>query len=298
MKCCKFIIVDICNWLLFIPVLLLTVKLGLFWIDWPVMLEWIIFALIGVVAGVFSGLLGLGGGLIIVPALLAVFSWQGLPESQIMHMAVGTSLMTITVTSLSSMYAHHQHNNVNWLVVRSLSPGLIIGAIFGAGVATMLSNILLQQFFAIYVFAVAVRMWLPMLPSVETRLLNKSILVVFSIVAGSFSAIVGIGGGSLVVPYLVMAKLSIQRAIGSSAACGFPISAAAVISFMIFGQDQEISNKVWQTGFIHWQAFLGIVSTSTLFSIIGAKLVKHVPVIILKRIFSLVLLFVVISLFI
>ena len=262
------------------------------------MLEWIVFALIGVIAGVFSGLLGLGGGLIIVPALLAVFSWQGLPESQLMHIAIGTSLMTITVTSLSSMYAHQQHNNINWEVVRRLSPGLVIGAIFGAGVATLLSSTLLQQIFAIYVFAVAVRMWVPMLPSVETSLLNKPKLIVFSIAAGSFSAIVGIGGGSLVVPYLMMAKQSIQRAIGSSAACGFPISVAAVIGFMVFGQDQEISHNAWQTGFINWQAFLGIISTSALFSIIGAKLVNHLPVIILKRIFSLVLLLVVISLFI
>lgn len=298
MKWCNFISIDICSALLFIPVLLLTVKLRLFWIDWLAMLEWIVFALIGVVAGLFSGLLGLGGGLIIVPALLAVFSWQALPESQLMHMAVGTSLMTITVTSLSSMYAHHQHKNINWDVVRRLSPGLVIGAILGAGLATLLSSTLLQQIFAIYVFVVAVRMWLPMLPSVESCLLNKSILLLFSVVAGTISALVGIGGGSLVVPYLVMARQSFQRAIGSSAACGLPISAAAVIGFIIFGQDQEVSHEAWQTGFINWQAFLGIVSTSTLFSIIGAKMVKHVPVIILKRIFSLVLLFVVISLFI
>ncbi|RKZ83295.1 MAG: sulfite exporter TauE/SafE family protein [Gammaproteobacteria bacterium] len=262
------------------------------------MLEWIVFALIGVMAGLFSGLLGLGGGLIIVPTLLAVFSWQALPESQLMHMAVGTSLMTITVTSLSSMYAHHQHKNINWDVVRRLSPGLIIGAILGAGLATLLSSTLLQQVFAIYVFVIAVRMWLPMLPSGDTYLLNKSILIVFSIIAGTFSALVGIGGGSLVVPYLVMAKQSIYRAIGSSVACGFPISVAAVIGFMIFGQNQDVSDKAWQTGFIQWKAFLGIISTSTLFSIWGAKLAKHLPVTILKRIFSLVLLCVVISLFV
>ena len=298
MKWCNFISIDICSALLFIPVLLLTVKLRLFWIDWLAMLEWIIFALIGVVAGLFSGLLGLGGGLIIVPTLLAVFSWQALPESQLMHMAVGTSLMTITVTSLSSMYAHHQHKNINWDVVRRLSPGLIIGAILGAGLATLLSSTLLQQVFAIYVFVIAVRMWLPMLPSGDTYLLNKSILIVFSIIAGTFSALVGIGGGSLVVPYLVMAKQSIYRAIGSSVACGFPISVAAVIGFMIFGQNQDVSDKAWQTGFIQWKAFLGIISTSTLFSIWGAKLAKHLPVTILKRIFSLVLLCVVISLFV
>lgn len=254
------------------------------------MFEWGIFALIGVFAGIFAGLLGLGGGLIIVPALLIVFSWQDLPVMQLMHVAIGTSLMTITITSLSSMYAHHQHKNINWKVVISLSPGLILGGFSGAFFATMLTSVLLQNCFAIYVFLVAIRMWLPISPSVDERLLNKPILWGVGTIIGSVSALVGIGGGSLVVPYLVLAKQSIQRAIGSSAACGFPISVAAVVGFLVFGQNHDVVTNTWQTGFIHWQAFLGIISTSTLFSIIGARLVKRLPVVILKRTFSLVLL--------
>ena len=97
-----------------------------------------------------------------------------------------------------------------------------------------------------------------------------------------------IGSLFLVVPYLLMAKQSMKRAIGTSAACGFPISVAAVIGFLLFGQTQDASN--WQTGFIHWQAFLGIISTSTLFALVGAKLTNYLPVTILKRLFALVLL--------
>ena len=108
-------------------------------------------------------------------------------------------------------------------------------------------------------------------------------------IAGCLSAIVGIGGGSLIVPYLMMAKQSMQKAIGTSAACGFPISLAAVIGFIIFGQTEQIDKHQWLTGQIHWQAFLGIISTSTLFSILGAKWTKTLPVNVLKRVFSIVL---------
>lgn len=261
------------------------------------MIEWLVFALIGVFTGIFAGLLGLGGGLIIVPSLLLVFSWQGLPPAYLIHMAIGTSLMTITVTSLPSMYAHHQDHHIDWQLVKRLSPGLVMGSFVGAWVATVLSSSLLQQFFALYAFMIAIRMWWPIVPAVETDLLNRTPLLGFSTLTGCISALVGIGGGSLVVPYLVMAKQSIRKAIGTSAACGFPISVAAVVGFIMFGQTQEISKIVWQTGFIHWQAFLGIIATSTLFSFLGAKLVKVLPVMILKRIFSLILLMVAIYLF-
>ena len=253
------------------------------------MFEWIIFALIGAVTGLFAGLLGLGGGLIIVPALLLVFSWQGLAEMHLMHFAVGTSLMTITLTSLSSMYAHHQHKNVNWFAVKRLVPGLVIGGFMGAYFATMLASQLLQQIFAFYMMFVVIGMWRPITHFFDERLLNKSILFGVASFIGCISALVGIGGGSLLVPYLLMAKQSIQRAIGTSAACGFPISVAAVIGFLLFGQVQDVTAD-WQTGFIHWQAFLGIISTSTLFAIFGAKLANNLPVKVLKQLFSLVLL--------
>lgn len=254
------------------------------------MLEWFIFALIGAVTGLFAGLLGLGGGLIIVPSLLFVFSWQGLAELHLMHSAVGTSLMTITLTSLSSLYAHHQYENVNWLLVKRLALGLAAGGFMGAYLATMLSSQLLQYFFVAYVLFVAISMWQPIFCDIaDERLLSHTALLSAGSFIGSISALVGIGGGSLLVPYLLMAKQSMKRAIGTSAACGFPISVAAVIGFLLFGQTQNVSSE-WQTGFIHWQAFLGIISTSTIFALVGAKLANHLPVTILKRLFALVLL--------
>jgi len=253
------------------------------------MIEWLVFALIGVITGVFSGLLGLGGGLIVVPSLMAVFVWQGMSDTSLMHIAVGTSLMTITVTSISSSYVHHQYQHINWTLFKSLAPSLVIGGLLGAYIATMFTSNLLQQCFALYVLFVAIRMWLPVLPEGSERLLDKKVLALFGLSAGSISALVGIGGGSLVVPYLMMSKHTMQQAIGTSAACGFPISVAAVIGFVLFGQPLEAQSNQWVVGQIHWQAFLGIISTSTLFSILGAKLTRTLPVKVLKQMFSLVL---------
>ncbi len=253
------------------------------------MIEWLIFILIGVVTGIFSGLLGLGGGLIVVPSLMAVFTWQALPELHLMHIAVGTSLMTIVVTSLSSTYAHHKYQHVNWSLFKLLVPSLMIGGVVGAYFATLVSSSLLQRCFAVYVFFVAIRMLIPILPSGNKFFLKKKILFIFGTIAGAVSALVGIGGGSLVVPYLTMAKQSMPDAIGTSAACGFPISLAAVTGFIIFGQPDDAIANQWLKGQIHWQAFLGIVSTSTIFSILGAKLTKTLPVSVLKQIFSIVL---------
>lgn len=261
------------------------------------MIEWVSFALVGVVAGVIAGLLGLGGGLIIVPALLLVFSIQDLPVSQLMHTAVGTSLMTITLTSLSSIYAHHKLGNINWLVVKRLVVGLVVGGLVGAYFATMLTSQFLQRCFAIYAFVVAIRMWLPMPPALDQRLLNKIVLFFFGNLVGSFSALVGIGGGTLVVPYLVIAKQSIYRAIGTSAVCGFPISVAAVLGFILFSTDKAAVVDQWQTGFIHWQAFLGIVSTSMIFAKVGAGWASRLPVKQLRQLFSMMLIIVAITMF-
>lgn len=253
------------------------------------MVEWLVFALIGAVAGIFSGLLGLGGGLIVVPCLMAVFTWQALPEAYLMHIAIGTSLMTITVTSLSSSYAHHQYRHINWQLFNGLLLSLLAGSIAGAYLATLFSSSVLRRCFALYVFFVAMRMWFPLLPSGNDLFWNKKVLSVFGFFAGSISALVGIGGGTLIVPYLIMAKQPMQNAIGTSAACGFPISLAAVSGFIMFGQFEGVMDNKWIMGQIHWQAVIGIISTSVLFSIWGAKLTKALPVSVLKRAFSFVL---------
>ena len=253
------------------------------------MIEWLIFGLIGIFSGLSAGLLGLGGGVIIVPALLFVFSTQGIAETQVMQFTIGTSLMTITVTSLSAMWAHNRRQAVDWLVVKQLASGLLLGGITGAFLASYLSSELLQRLFAIYILIIALKMLLATKQDKHYNLPGKTGSFLVGTGIGSISAILGIGGGSLTVPYFLGGNKSMHHAIGTAAACGFPIAVSGVVGFMLTGSKSDIAINAWHTGFINWQAFLGIIATSILFAPIGAELAKRLPVAALKRLFSIML---------
>jgi hypothetical protein len=254
------------------------------------MIEWLSFACAGLVAGLVAGLFGVGGGLIIVPILMLVFSWQGMAADVAIHVAIGTSLMTISMTSLSSMRAHHQYGTIMWPLVKTLTPGLVIGSLGGAVIAANLSSQWLQKFFAIFALLMAARMWLPAPKQVSSRLLSTSAVSAYSVLTGVVSAMVGIGGGTLVVPYLVMAGQKMQKAVGTAAACGFPIAVSGAIGFVAMGMYQRDLNLAWQTGFVHWQAFLGIILTSIFMAPLGARLAKNMSHSRLSQLFSLILL--------
>jgi len=256
------------------------------------MIEWIIYLVIGVVAGLSAGLFGLGGGLIVVPALAMVYQWQAMDANVIMHVAVGTSLMTIIITSLSSAYSHARYRHINWNIVTLLTPALLIGALVGTYLLVSFSSRLLQQCFAIYMLFAAIKIWLPSPAAYSSNLLNKGPLLGFGTLTGTISALIGIGGGTLIVPYLLTAKQSIKQAIGTAAACGFPIAVSAVIGFSMLDSDFRIESTVWRTGFIDWKAFVGIISTSIIFARVGASMTKRLPVTTLQYIFSIVLLIV------
>ncbi|WP_438971374.1 sulfite exporter TauE/SafE family protein [Methylophaga sp.] len=254
------------------------------------MIEWLSYAGAGVIAGVLAGLFGIGGGLIIVPILLLVFSWQTMAADVAIHVAIGTSLMTIVVTSLSSMRAHHGYGTTDWILVKKLTPGLIVGSLLGAMIAANLSSQWLQTFFAFFALLMAVRLWLPLPKALSPKLLTLSFMSGYGVFTGIISAMVGIGGGTLVVPYLVVAGQKMQRAVGTAAACGFPIAVSGVIGFIWMGIVKYNINTGWQTGFVHWQAFIGIISTSIFMAPIGARLAKNLSHEKLSKLFSLVLL--------
>lgn len=262
------------------------------------MIELFIFASIGLLAGLSAGLLGLGGGLVTVPALLFVFAELGMNPAHLMHTAITTSLMAIVMTSLSSMFAHHKRQNIDWHLIKELLPGLWLGGLIGAYFATSFSSEILQRCFAVYALMMSLRLWLPVSVSgFSSSLLKSNYLFTAGSVFAAISALVGMGGGTMIVPYLVMAKRPIHKAIGTSAACAFPIATSAMIGFLVFGQS-GVSEGEWQTGFIHWQAVLGVTSTSILAAPVGAKLVHELPVARLRQVFAAVLLLVAIDLFI
>lgn len=256
-------------------------------------MEFIIFLAIGALAGFAAGLFGVGGGLIIVPLLYVVFSQMGYPSDVIMHMALGTSLATIIVTSISSLLAHHRNGAVMWSVCRNLSPGLVIGSFFGAGIAGMLSGANLQLIIGVFVIWVAYQMFVGAQKVVDqTKILPspaKQVLAGTGI--GVASAIFGIGGGSLTVPYLNHYGVVMQKAVGTSAACGLPIAIAGALGFMFFGMKEHVnvSNAI---GFVHIYAFLGISLMSFFTAKFGAKVAHALSPAMLKKCFSVLLLLV------
>ena len=218
----------------------------------------------GAISGLLAGLLGIGGGMIIVPVLIYIFKLQGLPEAALTHVGIGTSLTTIIVTSISSLRTHHSKGAVNWSVWKRMAPGLVIGSLIGAGVASVIHGNSLQAIIGIGAFLVGLKILFTKNKSLEENNFSKLPSPIGQTSLGGFigivSAIFGIGGGTLTVPILNHYGLKIQNAVGTSAACGLPIAASGAFGFFIFGRfidpsvKDALPNGVF--GFVHIYAFI------------------------------------------
>lgn len=264
-------------------------------------MELIIFLIIGALAGFAAGLFGVGGGTIIVPLLFIVFTQMDYSPDNIMHLALGTSLATIIVTSISSLMAHNKKGAVMWPVFKNLAPGLAIGCFLGAGIAGQISGLYLQLIVGVFLLWVAYKMFFGGKKQVashannvsnanhnNTELPSKPKQLAAGGVIGVASAIFGIGGGSLTVPYLTRYNVVMQKAVGTSAACGLPIAIAGALGYMVFGTQAQIDvpNTI---GFVHIYAFLGISIMSFFTAKVGAKVAHILSPALLKKCFALLL---------
>jgi len=247
-----------------------------------------LYLLLGAFVGVVAGLFGVGGGLIIVPALLFIFHGSGMSAAVVMHMAIGTSLATIMVTSLSSVRTHHQHGAVLWPVFVKLMPGIVAGTLFGAYVVNQLPNTTLRIIFGVFELLVAAQMAFGIKASPHRQLPGWPGMSLMGAVIGKVSAIIGIGGGTLTVPFLVWCNTGIRQAVATSAACGLPIAVTGTVGFIITGWNAP-QLPVWSTGYIYWPAFAGIALASVLSAPLGAKLAHTLPTGQLRIYFSLLL---------
>ncbi len=254
----------------------------------PLLQEIVIYLLLGAVAGLTAGLFGVGGGLIIVPTLLWVFQGNGFDHSIIMHLAVGTSLATIIVTSLSSIHAHNKRKAVQWDLFLLLTPGIILGAWLGAATADQLSTIWLQRVFAVFTFLVALHLVLEFEFESHRSIPGRTGMTLAGVVIGMISSIVGIGGGSMTVPYLHWNGVAIRNAVATSSACGLPIALAGTVGFVVVGMGED-GLPAGSGGFVYWSAMPWIVITSIIFAPVGAGLAHSLPTRILKRLFALLL---------
>ena len=251
------------------------------------MSAWLMYIALGGFAGVLAGLLGVGGGLVIVPMLTFIFTAQQMPAENILHLALGTSLASIMFTSASSLRAHHLRGAVDWLVVRRISPGIIAGTFFGSWVAAQLSTGFLKGFFVVFLFFVAVQMLLNIRPHPHRQLPGSVAMFGVGGAIGGVSSLVGIGGGSMSVPFMIWCNMSMHNAIGTSAAIGFPIALAGAVGYVVNGL--AVTLPPYTLGFVYLPALLGVSAASMLTAPLGARLAHSLPIGGLKKIFALLL---------
>lgn len=243
---------------------------------------------IGVIAGLLAGMFGVGGGLIIVPFLVAIFELQGVDASIHMPLALGSSLATILVTGVSSTLSHHRRGAVEWQAVKRMAPLLTLGCALGAMVASALPSTNLKLGFAIGELLVAANMLRPKKAYVgEAKLATPKLMVGGSLI-GFVSAFGGIGGATFNVPFLSSCGLAMQRAVATAAACGVPVALGGAIGYMASGWSNSLLPP-YSLGFLYWPAVLGVVSVSALVAPLGVWLAHRLPATVLKKMFALLL---------
>lgn len=249
------------------------------------MIDIVIYLSAGAGAGLLAGLLGVGGGLIIVPILLVLFAHLGYPAQWLTQLAVGTSLATIVATGISSTLAHHRQGAVDWLLLQRWWIGICLGAVAGAYLATCIDSEWLKKIIGGFALLVSAQLFWQWRPAGAGVLANGFKLNAIAGVIGGVSSLIGIGGGSLTVPYLLWAQYPVRRAIATSAACGVPIGLAGACAFVWMGwQAPNLPAHSW--GFVVWPAALVLALSSTVTAQWGAKLAHQLPVLLLKRIFA------------
>ena len=245
-------------------------------------------ALLGLGTGFLAGLLGIGGGMLMVPFMTFILTAKGFPADYTVKMAVATSLATICFTSLSSVRAHHQRGAVMWPVVRLLSPGILLGALIGAQLATALPGKILSVLFAIFVAFSATQMLLDRKPRPSRTLPGR--LGTFSMgwLIGTLSSLVGAGGAFISVPFMTWCNVRIHHAVGTSAALGFPIALAGTLGYIWAGRDLP-PMPAGSIGYLYLPGLIVIALASMISAPLGARTAHRMDIRPLKKVFAFVL---------
>ncbi|MAZ08632.1 MAG: hypothetical protein CMN90_03050 [Sutterellaceae bacterium] len=242
---------------------------------------------IGVVAGFLAGLLGVGGGSVLVPALVWAFKLAALPGQWHFRLALGTSMATILFTSVSSVRSHHLHGAVRWDVVKNFIPGILLGTLFGTFLARHVSTTFLIVFFALFMGLASFQMFFEYKPKPGRVLPGRNGQMGVATFIGTASSLVAVGGGALTVPFLVWCNVSIRNAIGTASAMGFPIALGGTIGFIFNGWTAP-GLPTGSLGFVYTPALLFTVVASVLLAPWGAQAAHILPAPLLRKVFAVV----------
>jgi uncharacterized membrane protein YfcA len=250
---------------------------------------WITYLALGLLVGLLAGMLGIGGGVVIVPLLVFLFNAQHLPAERVLHLALGTSLASIVFTNLSSVRAHHAHNAVRWDIVRSTAPGIIIGTLVGTLLAEHLSSRHLAIVFTAFVLFSSLQMLLDRRPKPSRQLPGTLGMWTAAVGIGALCSLVGVAGGILIVPLLIMCNIPMRNCIGTSAAAGLPISIAGAAGYILMGLGKA-HLPPYSIGYVYIPALSGLVLGTFVTVPFGARIAHSIPVARLRQIFAIVLL--------
>ena len=246
-------------------------------------------AILGTVTGFLAGLLGIGGGMLMVPFITIIMSNRGVAPDLAIKMAIATSMATIMFTSVSSVWTHHRRGAVRWDVVQRMAPGVVAGSLLGSlGVFAVIKGSYLAIFFGLFVGFSATQMYLDKKPKPTRRLPETAGLLAMGGLIGFLSGLVGAGGAFISVPFMTWCNVAVRQAVATSAALGFPIAAANVLGYIVSGSNVQ-NLPAGAYGYI-WLPALGIIAAcSFLVAPLGAKAAHRLPTGNLKRLFAFIL---------
>lgn len=247
--------------------------------------------LCGAISGYLAGLLGIGGGMILVPFMILVFNHLGFSQEVIVHMAIATGMATILFTTTSAIWAHHKHGSIDWKLVASLSPGMIFGGLVGGSeLFEALKTSWLSLFFAVFIVYTSIQMLLNKKPKAGRDLPGTVGLFSFGTFAGALASLVGAGGAFITVPFMLWCNVKPHTAMATSSGLGFPIAAAATIGYM-YGSWGNPNLPAGSLGFVYLPAVACIVVVSIFTAPLGAKMARKLDIAQLKRVFGIMLFF-------
>lgn len=254
-------------------------------------MTFLIYLVLGIFAGTLSGIFGIGGGLIIVPTLLFCFKVLNFPHEYSMHMAIGTSLSIILVTIVNSVYGHHLNKNVDWSIMKKILLPIIVGALLGSFTSSYLAADTLEIIFSVYVVIISLKMFSDIKVERSLKKTSNFQYNLVGIIIGFKSAILGIGGGTISIPFLTWRGHSMKTAVGVSAALGLPIALFGTLSYVYNGYGSPKLPE-YSLGYIYLPALLGVALTSVFFARIGVKISQKIQQGPMKKGFAIFLMFV------
>lgn len=240
---------------------------------------------IGCFVGFIAGMFGLGGGGMLVPILTSIFISMQMPINSVVHIALGTSMCTIIITTYSSFRSQHKKGAVRWDLFRLIAPGVLIGTFLGTFLASKLDSLPLAIIFSIFMFLLSIQMFFSKPTASTTKLFSSKIQFLTGCFIGGVSSLMSIGGGGLTVPYLSWQNIDIKKAIGTSSSIGFPLAISGTLGYIINGWN-ETSLESFYLGYVYLPAVFCVAITSYFFAPLGVKMVHKIPSQNAKKLFA------------